>query len=380
MPEFVVIGAGIVGCAVAWGLARSGAEVTLLEKQQVASGASGGPGCRGVRANGRDARELPLAQRAYDLWPRLADNLGNPTGYRRIGGLHLLDKVSGAENGKADLETRRMTQAAAGIPTDLIDRDRIRDMEPEVGPGASWALSCPLDGIADHTATTRAFAAAATQQGADIREQQSVQRIRTATNKQTIVETTGEQIVATRAVLVLANSYTPMILERSFGIRLPVWRFVPQMHFIHPSPGFTINHLLGHDSRKLAVKQLGPAEVMVSGGQAGRWNEATDRGESCDEARELNLADAVAVLPGLKDAEFSSLDASRPESCSFDHIPIIDVVPKVRTVLFATGWSGHGFAIAPAVAEYLVNWALTRQRPKIFRPFCLSRFPGWQRI
>jgi sarcosine oxidase, subunit beta len=74
----VIVGTGVHGAAVAWELARRGRDVLVLDAHGVASGGSGGPGERGVRANGRDARELPLAQRATELWPALADATAGP--------------------------------------------------------------------------------------------------------------------------------------------------------------------------------------------------------------------------------------------------------------------------------------------------------------
>ncbi len=64
--DFVIVGGGIYGVATAWELARGGADVLVLEARDIASGASGGLGKRGVRANGRDIRELPLMRAAYD--------------------------------------------------------------------------------------------------------------------------------------------------------------------------------------------------------------------------------------------------------------------------------------------------------------------------
>ena len=67
MADFVIIGGGVYGVATAWHLARTGASVTVLERKTVASGASGGPGRRGVRANFRDRRELALMRAAYPV-------------------------------------------------------------------------------------------------------------------------------------------------------------------------------------------------------------------------------------------------------------------------------------------------------------------------
>ena len=75
MAENLVIGGGVFGTGVALEIAKSGRGVRLLEKQKIASGASGGPGRRGVRANGRDVRELPLMKMAYDIWLELHNDL-----------------------------------------------------------------------------------------------------------------------------------------------------------------------------------------------------------------------------------------------------------------------------------------------------------------
>ena len=49
MAEYVIVGGGIYGCAVAWELAKRGADVLLLEAKSIASGASGGLGEGGAR-------------------------------------------------------------------------------------------------------------------------------------------------------------------------------------------------------------------------------------------------------------------------------------------------------------------------------------------
>ena len=55
-----------------------------------------------------------------------------------------------------------------------------------------------------------------------------------------------------------------------------------------------------------------------------------------------------------------------------DQIPIIDRVPGATNALFATGWSGHGWAIAPAVTELLADWAQSGDQPGPTAVFCLQ--------
>ncbi len=66
--------------------------------------------------------------------------------------------------------------------------------------------------------------------------------------------------------------------------------------------------------------------------------------------------------------------ADRAESVARDLIPIVDRVPGVGNALMACGWSGHGWAIAPAVAELVAEWVVTGHRPSLLAPFALDRF------
>jgi sarcosine oxidase, subunit beta len=377
LAEFVVIGGGIVGCAVAWGLARRGGHVVLVERDHVASGASGGPGWRGVRANGRDVRELPLAARAYELWPTLDELLGSDTGYRRIGSLQLgEEEVAGLAGGIRSLEARQWSQESAGIPTSILSLDALAERQPGLGATVRWALYCPLDGVADHGATTRAFAQAAVREGVDLREDEEALRITADRNDRAVVETQRGTVSAQRAVFVLNNWHARSLIRNSFGVGLPTWPVFPQMNFVRPANGMSLRCLIGHESRPLSIKSITGLGVMLSGGRTGAWEEETDSCVARPETFEANLADAVAVMPGLRQSAFLFSDTSRSESCCVDGIPIIDKLPTDKTVFVGTGWTGHGFAIAPAVAECLVEWAISDTRPVTLAPFSLDRMPA----
>jgi len=73
--DVLVIGGGIAGCATALQLARRGKKVTLLERDQAGTRASG-INFGGVRQNGRDMRELAIAMRARAMWDELPKLIG----------------------------------------------------------------------------------------------------------------------------------------------------------------------------------------------------------------------------------------------------------------------------------------------------------------
>ena len=186
MAEYIIVGGGIYGCAVAWELARRGADVRLLEARKIASGASGGLGERGVRANGRDLRELPLMRLAYDIWPTLNDEIGASAGYRRLGHLHLIER----EEDLAAAPVQVWMQNKQGIISELLDAAALREREPGLSEDVIAAIYCPKDGVADHTATTRAMAQAARHQGALIQEDAPVTGLRIRDGRVISVEAT----------------------------------------------------------------------------------------------------------------------------------------------------------------------------------------------
>ncbi|GAA4895000.1 NAD(P)/FAD-dependent oxidoreductase [Streptomonospora salina] len=374
--QFVIIGGGIHGCAAAWMLADAGEDVLLLEAGETASGASGGFGRRGVRGNRRDLRELPLMRAAYRLWPTLSERLGADTGYERTGGLNLIEQeATGTKGGLVAAQAHADVQNRNGVPTEVLTRDRVLALEPAVGAEVRGALYCPFDGTADHGAATAAFAAAARARGAAVEEYSPVTGVEVAGGRATAVTTPdGRRYEIGQALLILNNTAAPDLLREHFGVSLPVWRILPQALRVVPQSGPPMRHLIGHDHRSLSLKPLPDGGVMVSGGWRGRWNAELDRGETVEANVHGNLRAAAEVYADLSDAELDLADAARPESCSADEIPVIDRVPGTANALVGTGWTGHGFAIAPAVAEALAFWARTGARPESLAPFSATRF------
>ena len=183
-----------------------------------------------------------------------------------------------------------------------------------------------------------------------------------------------ERIAVQRAVLVLSNTHVPELLYATCGITLPVWRVLPQIVLTERVEPMPVRHLIGHASRTLAMKSTPDGRVMISGGWRGRWNPVTGQGEPQPEQVEGNVAEAVAVYPCLAGVTIEEAKTDRAESSTVDDIPIIDRIPGITNAWFATGWSGHGWAIAPAVSQLMATWALNGEVPSLLRPFTYDRF------
>lgn len=362
VSEFVVVGGGIFGCATAFELARRGAEVVVLEADTVASGASGGPGHRGVRANRRDARELALVRMAQEIWPTLDELLGVPIGFVRTGELELFEQSDSRESAARIVARQRN----AGIDCEVIERDALRAIEPNLSDAVIGAVHCLADGTVDQTTVTHAYADAARRLGVGIRQATTATTIRSRGSLVTSVETNrGDAVTVGRAVVLLANQASATLLSNA-GIEIGIVPVFPQTIFTEATDAGP-KTLVGHLERPLSAKpHLGG--VQISGGRLGRVNSATGQGQVVDAEVEANLADAVAVFPGLDDVGIREAVALTAESVGPDLVPIIDRVPGIKNLWVGAGWTGHGFALAPAVARLLAQWVLDGDQPAEFAP------------
>jgi len=367
--EFIVIGAGIYGAATAWHLACKGASVKVLEADDIGTRASGGPGRRGVRANGRDVRELALMKRAYAIWPTLHEILGVPPFYEQCG--HLLLAESDIQ--VCELEARAWLQRGQGIETELLNRDELRTREPGLSHKIEAALYCPQDGVANHSVTTRAYAAAAIRAGVSFSTSTSAKYIEFNNSRaDAVITADGKRYEAKRGILIVANAGVQSLLgEIQY---LPTWNECLQVLISAPLGSVPFSHLTGHIGRTVSLKREGNGRVMISGGWHGSWDPETNQGYTINAAVEGNVTEAIAIYPLLKDLKIEVSDANHLETFTPDKIPIIDQLRAHNNVWYATGWCGHGWAIAPVIAEDLAKWMMDGERPQHLEPFRISRF------
>ncbi|WP_095199929.1 NAD(P)/FAD-dependent oxidoreductase [Mesorhizobium carmichaelinearum] len=376
--EIVIVGGGIYGASLAYELAHTGRTVTLLEADDIAAGASGGSGERGVRANSRDLRELPMATVSFPLWARYQEQFEGGVGYRRTGGLHLFSIPHGAHEHevRGTMEAMAMTQNALGVPSQLLNRDETLEHEPELSGDLIGSVYCRDDGVCDHTFATQAFARQARKAGAILRTATRVTEILHTKGRATAVRlASGEVVPVGEKLVLLANNGVLPLLNPVLQPQeiMPVITLMPQMMFVTNPHGKKINHLIGHAHRKLSVKQIQDGTLMLSGGQSvaytpeGRW-----KGSLSSVA--LGLTDAIATLPFIDESSFLKVDASRVESCAIDGIPIVDTPAALHNTIYGFAWTGHGFAIALGFAKYLTEWIVSGEKPQALEIFSGKRF------
>lgn len=204
--DVAVVGGGLVGSAVAWGLGRAGARVVVLDEGDDAIRASRGNfGLVWVQGKGDGMPEYAAWTRnSATCWPDLAatiaDEEGVDVGLRQPGGIEpFLDE---AERDAAELEIRRMhNQPGVGAnDARILDADEVRELEPALGPEVIGGAFCPHDGHVSPLLLLRGLHAGLARRGVDYRLDHRVERLARSGSGYS-VETARGTVHAGRVVL-----------------------------------------------------------------------------------------------------------------------------------------------------------------------------------
>src|SRR5580765_8872655 len=178
--NILVVGAGIVGCAVAYELARRGASVHVIDDRPPGMGAtqaSAGMLAPYTEAKDRDALFLDLAIRSLELYDefvaRVAADAGVLVGYNRGGTIEIADTA----DRMTDLRDIASRLAGRGVSLEVLDPPAARAQEPELGADVSGALLISAHGYVNASALTHALFTAARCLGATFLEGGRVRRI-----------------------------------------------------------------------------------------------------------------------------------------------------------------------------------------------------------
>ena len=218
--QAVVVGGGVVGCAVLRELAVRGIDAILLEAEaDIGLGSSKANSA--ILHSGYDAKpgtvEARHLRRSRDLWPGLLEELGVP--FLPVGALMVV---------RSDEERARLlheimpTAAGHGVDTEILAGDGLREVAPYLAPDALAALSIPAEGIVDPFWLTRAFAESAMAAGARVRMSAPVTAIDVDQRRVVVTVEGGDRYEADQAFDcggLFADGVAALAGDTSFSIR-----------------------------------------------------------------------------------------------------------------------------------------------------------------
>lgn len=350
--SLAIVGGGVMGLSAAWHVRRRRPrmDVVVLERAQIGAAASGASAA-GVRVMGRDPAERALALVSLGRWPDLGRELEADTAYRRGGGLRVaLDDDAWRRTPAWVAEQRE-----DGVPVEVVDAAAVRRLAPGIAPSCLGGALCSIDGQAEAMATVGAFATAARRLGARVEEGVGARALVVERDRVVALTQTDGRCRPCDVVIVAAGAWSAPLLA-PLGVRLPLETRALQMLLTEPAPP-TLEPVVSAFGRKLSLKQLAGGAYLVGGGwPADIPDQAGNRWTLRDESVRVSLEVAREVHPPTGRSalarRWAGLEAFTP-----DDVPVLGPVPGVDGLLVAAGFSGHGFALAPAVGDLLARLA-----------------------
>ncbi len=278
--RIIVIGAGIIGAAIGFNLARAGHQVTILDAAGAAAQASG-------RSFGwinasffADVRHFRLRAAGIAAWRRL-----DPGDVEWSGSLWFEEQGPGFDRMQAQLNDLK-------YPTEEIDKAEFSELEPHVAGPPERALRLPLEGAAETAAVTRSLLQRARAEGATVMTGIAVQAIDTTNGAVTGLQTEAGPMKADQ-IVVAAGTGSPALLE-PLGVALPMLRRPGLLVMTQPVPPVLAHILVTPDQE---VRQLPDGRILAPTSPNHQADDAETLSETAEDLAQITMTRLRDMLP-----------------------------------------------------------------------------------
>jgi len=367
--NIIVIGAGVVGCSIAFHLARAGARVRVFDRGAICAGMSARSGAL-VRMHYTFAPEAELAWKSYRYFRNWSEMVGGRCGFVETG----FAVVVGERNASRLRANVAMLQRV-GVDTEVVTPAALQKLEPHAFvDDVALAAFEPHSGYADPVATTESLAAAAKRHGAEFSTNTPVARIVDRGGRAVgVVDASGRKHEAD-AVCIVAGPWTDAILA-PLGVKIGIKSERAQIAFFKRPP--QLKHCIYIDT--IAGSYFRPHGDDLTLAGLGGWKPEAEANP--DDFRETNDDDFVAAvrerlakrIPAMADAPYSRGHAGIYD-VSPDARAVMGRVPGIEGLFVAAGFSGTGFKTAPQVGASMSELILTGSSTTVdLTPFGFER-------
>lgn len=344
----VVIGGGVVGCSIAYNLARKGLkDIVIIEKSYLTSGSTGRCAA-GVRQQWGTEMNCLLSRYSVELFSRFKEEVSKDYDieFKQKGYLLLAYTEKEWEQFKQNVAL----QNRLGIPSVLVSPQEALDIVPALNiQGLYGGAFCPTDGHCNPFIATLAYASAAQRLGVRIRQGEEVIGIRPSVKpgEQSRVVSgviTSRTAIDTPVVINAAGPWAKSVCQM-VGIDIPVYTERHQIMVTEPVEPL-IEPMLMSFSRHFYCQQTPHGSFIMGIGDPSE-PKGYDIGHSWQFMERMSRL-IVSIIPSLSDVrvvrQWSGLYTITPDSQ-----PIIGQAQGIEGFYMAVGFSGHGFMLSPVV-------------------------------
>lgn len=369
--DLLVIGAGIVGAAIAHYAARSGMRVTVLEREAVASGSTGAGEGNLLVSDKAPGPELDLARLSLRLWRDLAAEAPHAFEYEAKGGLVVASEPEGVES----LRQTARRQRAKGVS--VVDVSDPRDLEPHIRHRLPAAAHYPEDA---QVMPALAAAHLLDHPGIRLRTGVTVTGSMTSRHGRIVGVTTTDGQYSCGTVVQAAGAAAGGLAD-ALGAPVPVTPRRGIVLVTTPVPDlirhkvYTADYLKDVSSDE-ATLQTSPVVESTAAGPvligASREHVGFDSTAAPVVWRRL-AAGAMRLFPVLSEVSvMRAYCGFRPFSP--DHLPIIGSDGRLPGLWHATGHEGAGVGLAAGTGHLLVQSIQGQDTDIDLTPFSPNRF------
>lgn len=367
--DAIVIGAGGMGSATAYHLAKSGADVLVLEQFQRGhtNGSSHGEN-RIIRFFYDKPFYTELMKTAYSEWRNLESESGKDL-------LFVTGSVNIGESGHHYAQSVRKSLDSADVESEWWNAKQLAERFPQFKVSDDTDILWQKDtGFLHAAECVSTHLRLAEQHGAEIRENTTVTRIDWQSDIPTVYTEEGKH--CSRKIVVTAGSWTDSLLKE---LALPLKVTKQQVCYYKPS-----DHSMFEPERFPVFTEVTPQEEFMYGipyfGKNGVKVAQHGMGQEIkpDSCNRIPDADYIRRIDSYLHQRIPTLgNAVNAEVCLYTEAPdedfIIDTHPHCPNVLIAAGFSGHGFKFCSLVGLVMSELTLMQQTRFDVNPFRINR-------
>lgn len=369
--DAVIIGGGVIGCAIQYNMARLGVANTVLLERDVLGSGSTGRSQAICRMHYSNPITTELAWQSLQIFADFDARIGGASGFVNTGYLVVVNEAD-----EGGLERNVAMHQELGVPSTVVSRDDLARLAPMVtlydDERAAWE---PQSGYADPYQVTVSYAARAQEAGARIITRNPASGIETDGGRVQAVITENGDRIATGTVVVAAGPWSRRVLA-GVGVDVPL---IPVRHQVATvaRPVETVPHhpTVGDISQSFSFRPDGSNFTTMGFGDDDEQSdpEVYPQGVDLTEAAAAR-AKLARRVPGMADAYYrggwSGLFTTTP-----DWHPVLDAVPGTDGLYCAIGFSGHGFKLSPAIGKSVAELVVEGQARDVdLAPLRFTRF------
>jgi len=369
--DAVIVGGGVVGCSIAFHLAKMGMEkVLLLEKNLLASGSTG-KCAGGIRQQFSTAINIQICMASVKFLERFQEETGSQAKFHQNGYLLLASTEEEAQL----FEENVQLQKSFGLNVKKISPEEAKEIVPQLNvEDIVAACFCPTDGYADPHEITMGFANKARELGVKISIKEEAKKIVVDGRRvEGIITTEGE--VRADWVVDAAGPHAS-IIARMVGVELPVSPQRRQILVTQPSKLYSGKIPMVIDVHNHLYFRPETGDLVLMGGHEGREEKPCDP-DNYDEGVDFDFMARISEKAIHRVPMFEELRVMRGWAGLYEVTPDRSAIlgeTSVEGFLLATGFSGHGFMQAPAVGKLIAELIIKGGTSIDISPLNLRRF------